>query len=233
VLLRAAMSTAVDDGMIATNPCSKIKGAGTTPSSSRPILSAAEVVQLASAIYPRYRAIGLLAAFTGIRFGELAALRRRDLVLTPGRGAVHIRERVYRVGSELDFDKPKSRAGERVVSIPDALAEELELHMEAYTLTDAASFVFTSSKGNVLTPASLTQTWQKARDAIGRPDVRFHDLRHTGQTLAALAGATQAELMQRLGHSTGTASLIYLHSTKDHSRAVAEALGSYLEPGIR
>jgi integrase len=51
--------------------------------------------------------------------------------------------------------------------------------------------------------------------------VRFHDLRHTGRTLAALAGATQAELMQRLGHSTAAAALGYLHTTQDHSRAVA------------
>jgi integrase len=80
----------------------------------------------------------------------------------------------------------------------------------------------------VLTPATLSSSWFKARDHIGRPDVRFHDLRHTGQTLAALAGATQAELMQRLGHSTAAAALGYLHTTQDHSRGVAQALDRHL-----
>jgi integrase len=229
LLLRAAMTTAVDDELIRANPCRTIKGAGTAKPSERPVLAVAEVMALADSIYARYRALVLLAAFSGIRFGELAALRRADLNLTPGFASVRVSQRVYVVDGELNFDAPKSRAGVRTVSIPDALARELATHLDAWTGWTDDAFVFTTQNGRVITPGSLVKTWQKARAAIGRPDVRFHDLRHTGQTLAALSGATQAELMQRLGHSTAAASLNYLHATQDHSRAVAQALGQYIE----
>jgi integrase len=59
---------------------------------------------------------------------------------------------------------------------------------------------------------------------MGRPDLRFHDLCHTGATMAAQAGATMRELMDRLGHSTPQAALIYQHAAADHQAAVAARL---------
>jgi len=84
--------------------------------------------------------------------------------------------------------------------------------------------VFCTSGGRPVNKSQMSPIWVRARAKVGRDDLRFHDLRHTGQTLAALAGATEAELMQRMGHSTMSASRIYMHSTTDHSRAVAAAL---------
>ena len=63
--------------------------------------------------------------------------------------------------------------------------------------------------------------------AAGRPDLRFHDLRHTGATLAAATGATMAELMRRLGHSTPGAAMRYQHAADDRDRAIAEALSGF------
>ena len=57
-----------------------------------------------------------------------------------------------------------------------------------------------------------------------RQDLRFHDLRHTGATLAAASGATLAELMQRLGHSTVSAALVYQHATQGSDKRIAERL---------
>ncbi|MEU0394863.1 hypothetical protein ABZ208_19200 [Streptomyces sp. NPDC006208] len=86
-ILRAIMNTAVDDGVIQRNPC-RIKGAGTAKTAERPFLEVMEVFQLAEAVPGRFRVLILLAAFTGLRFGELAALQRRDIDLkaeaTPG-----------------------------------------------------------------------------------------------------------------------------------------------------
>jgi integrase len=155
LLLRAAMSTAAADELIRANPCRSIRGAGVAQGAERPTLSAAEVLHLAEVIFPRYRALGLLAAFSGLRFGELAALRRANLDLRTGRAAVRVIERVYRIDGALDFDTPKSRAGTRTVSIPDALAVELQRHLETYTSPEPDAFVFTSSNGHVLTAASL------------------------------------------------------------------------------
>jgi integrase len=66
--------------------------------------------------------------------------------------------------------------------------------------------------------------WNKARKAADRPDLRFHDLRHTGATLAAQAGATTAELQARLGHTTADAAMIYPHAAKGRDRQLAQEL---------
>jgi integrase len=72
--------------------------------------------------------------------------------------------------------------------------------------------------------SSLYAVYHPAREAAGRPDLRFHDLRHTGAVLAAATGATLAELMARLGHSTVSAAMIYQHAAADRDKAIAEAL---------
>ncbi|MET7784454.1 hypothetical protein ABZU94_39585 [Streptomyces mirabilis] len=108
-LLRALMNTAVDDEMIRRNPC-RIKGADSYDVPERPVLSVTEVFGVADAIGPRYRLLVLLAAFTTLRFGELAALRRKDIDLT-GRLVVIRRAQAELQNGRL-FDKaPKSPAG--------------------------------------------------------------------------------------------------------------------------
>jgi integrase len=63
-----------------------------------------------------------------------------------------------------------------------------------------------------------------SRTKAKRPDRRFHDLRHSGAVLAAQAGATLAELMARLGHSTSAAALRYQHAAQGRDKAIAAAL---------
>ena len=73
-------------------------------------------------------------------------------------------------------------------------------------------------------PATLAKVYYPAREKAGRPDLRFHDLRHTGAVLAASTGATLSELMTRLGHTTPDAALRYQHTAKGRDAAIAEAL---------
>ena len=75
-----------------------------------------------------------------------------------------------------------------------------------------------------LAPATLYRVYYPAREAPGRPDLRFHDLRHTGAVLAAATGATLAELMARLDHSTAGAAPRYQHAAEDRDKAIASAL---------
>jgi integrase len=70
-------------------------------------------------------------------------------------------------------------------------------------------------------------TTSTRREAAGRPDLRFHDLRHTGATLAAATGATMAELMRRLGHSSPGAAMRYQHAADDRDQAIAGALSEF------
>lgn len=222
-LLRTILGTAVEDELLPTSPC-RIKGAGSAPAAERPTLSPAEVARLADEVPAHYRALVLVAAYGGPRIGELAALRVRDLRLGKA-PALTVEERVYRVAGTYDFDAPKSRAGRRTVALPAFVAEELARHLREHR-PDAGpdELVFcTRNGGNVL--ATYSQVLSRALARMGRSDCRVHDLRHSGSLLAAEAGATLPELMQRLGHGTVAAAQVYLHAAEDHGRAVAEELG--------
>jgi len=73
------------------------------------------------------------------------------------------------------------------------------------------------------------RVWLKTLQLAEVPAVHFHDLRHTGNNLTAEAGANLRELMDRMGHTSTRAALIYLHSTSDRQRAVADALNNYAQ----
>jgi integrase len=75
----------------------------------------------------------------------------------------------------------------------------------------------------------MSSYFNKAKKAAGRDDLRWHDLRHTGATLAAQVGATTAELQARLGHSTTVAAQLYQHAAKDRDRLIAERLSRLVE----
>lgn len=90
-LLRAVLNTAVDDGKIKRNPC-RIKGAGDYRAAERPTATVAQVYALADRMPGRFRVLVLAAAFTGLRWGELIALRRCDVDLTGG--VLHVRRRL-------------------------------------------------------------------------------------------------------------------------------------------
>lgn len=220
-LLRAAMNTAAGDELIPRNPC-RVKGFASKRAVERPTATPSEVVLLSEAVPPRYKALVLMAAWTGARLGELGAMRRYDLDLRAE--VFSIRERVYPVKGRMDFDVPKAHASVRTVSLPPHLVPILEDHLAEFVDPDDAAFVFCTAGGSPIGKSHMYPIWARARAKVGLEGLRFHDLRHTGQTLAALAGATEAELMQRMGHSTTAASRIYMHSTADHSRAVAAAL---------
>jgi integrase len=97
-------------------------------------------------------------------------------------------------------------------------------HLLQHVSSRPDALLFPAAHGGHLNPATLRWAYHPAREAAGRPDLRFHDLRHTGAVLAAAAGATLAELMARLGHSTVSAALRYQHAAADRDKAIAAAL---------
>lgn len=225
-VLRAMMNTAVDDELIRRNPC-RVKGADRYDVPERPVLTVAEVYAVADAMAPRYRLLVLLAAFTTLRFGELASLRRRDID-TAGRVVLVQRAQAEMQDGKL-FDKaPKSAAGVRPVAFPDEILADVFEHLEFYAGAGRDGHVFLGPQGGQLRRSNFRDDWIKARKDAGiAADVHFHDLRHTGNTLAA-AGASTRELMTRMGHSTARAALIYQHMTADRDRAIADRLGSMI-----
>ena len=221
-LLRAVLNTAVDDGLIRRNPC-RIKGAGTEDFPERPVLSVAEVFALADAIGPRYRAFLLLATFASLRWAELAALRPPDIDLD-ARTVRVTRQIICKRRGGHSFGTPKSKAGRRVVPFPDLIVPELREHLAA--LDQSATLVFTSPQGTPLRHSNFyCRAWMPALAAVGLSGVHFHDLRGTGNQLSADAGANLRELIERMGHDSTHAALIYLHSSAKRQRAIADQIG--------
>jgi Phage integrase family len=94
---------------------------------------------------------------------------------------------------------PKTDAGNRDVTVPPHVAKLLREHMKAHTGHGPEAFVFTTTQGKRLSKTAFTKTIKKGFASVGKPDMRVHDLRHVGATLAAQAGPTTKELMSRIG----------------------------------
>jgi len=218
-LLRAILATAVTDELIPANPC-HIRGAG---SAKRKVeiepATLDELEALTLAMPAKYRLLILLAAWCALRFGELTELRRKDIDLK--RSAIKVRRAVAWVDSKPVIGAPKSDAGARDVAIPPHLVPLIRQHLADHA---GLSLVFPSPTGQHLTTSTLYASYWPARRKAGRPDLRFHDLRHTGAVLAASTGATLAELMARLGHSTPAAAMRYQHAAKGRDSEIAAAL---------
>jgi integrase len=177
----------------------------------------------------RLRLAVLIAAWCGLRQGEIVELRRADVDLT--RGVIRVRRAVARVSGEPPVvGSPKSGAGVRDVAIPPHLLPEVERHLHAFVPPAKQSLLFVGrDSGEQLASSTLYRWFYPARDAAGRPDLRWHDLRHTGATLAAATGATLAELMNRLGHSTVGAAMRYQHAAHDRDTEIARRLSAMVE----
>jgi integrase len=229
-LLRAIMNTAADDGLIRRNPC-RIKGAGTEESPERSVLTFHQVYALADAIGPRYRALILLATFASLRWAELAALTPQDIDMAACTVRV-TRQIDYPPGGGHTFGPPKSRAGRRVVSFPDLIVPDLCDHLD--TLGQAAALLFASPNGQPLRHSNFyRRVWKPARASTGLVGTHFHDLRHTGNQFTADAGANPRELMARMGHDSARAALIYLHSSTERQRDLADKVGKNAQAALR
>ena len=225
-LLRTIMATAASDGKIGANPC-VIRGAGTTKRvhTIRPA-SLPELAKVTQAMPERYAAMILLASWCALRFGELTELRRHDIDLDADKriGVIRIERAVVRTEDGFAVTTPKSDAGIRDVAIPPHLVPVIQAHLAVHVGPEPDALLFPAHHGGHLAPATLYSRFYAAREAAGRPDLRFHDLRHTGAVLAASTGATIAELMARLGHSTPAAAMRYQHAAQGRDQAIAELM---------
>jgi len=221
-LLRVILRTAVQDGRLSATPC-VIEGAGTEKHDERPTATVAQVDAAAAAMPPRLRAMIDIGAWCGLRLSEILALTRERVDLE--QGLIRVVEGAHQVtGLGRVLEDPKTEAGRRLVDIPPHVIPELEEHLRTFVGPELDAVVFTGELGGPLTRGMFQKHWARARAAAGMPEgFVFHDLRHTGNTLAA-PGASTKEIMARLGHSTSRAALIYQHATEERMRTIAGQL---------
>ncbi len=203
-LLAWVMQEATASGTLARSPCWKI-----TPKRDLPrieqfemrFLDEKEINQLAEAIDPFYRALVLTAGYTGMRFGELAALRVKHLKLLER--VISVEEGMTQVRGKQSFGPLKTRASRRTISAPPFLAEALGDHLAPRPDLNSDDWVFVGEKGAPLRASNFRRrAWERAVQAtVGEP-CRFHDLRHSHAALLIKAGVHPKVIQKRLGHSS-------------------------------
>jgi integrase len=217
------MGAAVDAGLIVGNPCDRVPLPKVEREEMR-FLTPEEVERLANTIGARYRALVLVAAYGGLRIGELAGLRRGRVDVL--RNRVDVAEICVEVSGHLTFGQPKTRAGRRSVTLPRSVMATLNEHLAEYTATERDAFVFTSPEGGPLrVPAWRQRYWAPAIDAASVAPLRPHDLRHTAAALWIASGAGPLEVSRRAGHtSTSFTQDRYGHLHAEADSALAERL---------
>jgi len=116
---------------------------------------------------------------------------------------------------------PKTDADRRTVTIPPHVLPVLREHMTTWA---GPQRVFVGRNGRRMRGDAVRQAFARARTIVGMTGFTFHDLRHTGQTLAASTGATIKDLMKRLGHASSAAANRYLHAVEGRDAEIAAAL---------
>jgi integrase len=220
-LLCRTFDSAVQSGVILRNPCRGVQLPASDTAEMR-FLSPTEIQQLADAISPRFKALVLTGAYTGARFGELAALHLDDFN-TEGHHIQIVRS-LSEVNGHIYFGEPKTRAARRRVTLPAWLTRSLEQHLEEWPPPDEG-LVFTSPGGGALRRSFRRRYWKPAvRDSVGEP-MRFHDLRHSHVALLIEQGTHPAVIAARLGHtSVKTVLDVYGHLYEGLDRQAAEGL---------
>jgi len=225
-LLRGILKTAVADEIIRRNPC-QLPGAGQVKAPLRPIAELHEVASLTNAMPGQMQLAVLLAVWCTLRRGELLGLERRDIDIVQMTLTVE-RTRVVLDGKLVEKG-PKTEAGRRTMAIPANVIDQVRVHLMRYVAAAPCAPIFTGKEGAPLLPRELECAWHKARLQVGRPDLHFHDLRHTGCTFLARAGATTRDSMARMGHSNPTMTLHYQRSTAKWDKVVAADLAKLAE----
>lgn len=228
--LRAIINVAIDDGIMKENPC-RIKGAGTPRHAERPIITPEQIAALANEVPDRYSILVILAAYSSIRSSELLGLQRKHI--NELQSVIKIEHQLTNYASDDQlFMPPKTDAGIREVPIPKELMQALIMHIDRFVSNPSPdALIFTTSTGQPLFKGR--KSWfVTAKRRLGLDHLHFHDLRHTGQSLAMVKGANTKDLQRRAGQSSEAAARIYMHGSKQRDREVAESLSDYVNESL-
>lgn len=225
--LHSIVATAVSDGLLSPNPCDlTVKR---PPRKIKPAeLTAAEVKLLAKNIEPQeFAALVLIGAWCGLRLGELVGLQRQDF--SDDTAALTVARQVdHEGGCHVTTVK---QGEQHTVVLPPHIRAEVKHHLDRYVGAEPTALLFPSPRACHLSETKLRNVWKAALKTIGRENVRLHDLKHFCGTMTARTGATLAESMDRLGHTSPGASLTYQNVVSGRPEAIAVALSALAGEG--
>jgi integrase len=221
--LNRVLAAAVSDELIGRNPLQGVKPPRVEPEPMR-FLTHEEVAILAASIDARYRGLVYVAAYAGLRAGELIGIRRSHIDLL--RRTITVVEQVQYIDRRYVVSPPKSAAGRRSVALPRLVADELDRHLCQLADQSADALVFPAPEGGYLHLENFRQrVWLPAIEKAGLTPLRVHDLRHTCASLAIAAGADVKILQRMLGHASAALTLDrYGHLLPGQAESVADRL---------
>lgn len=225
-VLRTVLATAEREELIPRNPC-RIRGAASVKSAERQPATPEQVNALADAMPDRYAAAVIVAAWSGVRSGELRALARRHVDLEAG--TIRIERAVLELSRQKPtFGRTKTESSRRVVALPEFVMERLRLHLTEYVGLSESALLFCTEDGGILTRTWLGQMFRRAQKRAGLESLglAWHDLRHTGASLAYAVGSSVVDVQRRLGHTTMTAANRYAHAYASSDAALADRLNA-------
>lgn len=221
-LLAAALDAAVESGLIGRSPCRGVKLPKLETTGEIRFLDASEISHLAAAIDSRYSAMVLAAAYTGLRFSELRALRadRFDAL----RRTIRVVASIVESKGQFYFEEPKSEASRRTVRVPPFLVDVLAAHLA--TNGDDSGLIFSAPGGGPIRRSNFRRRiWLPAVAASVGPPCTFHDLRHSHAALLIAHGEHPKVIQERLGHASIKTTLdTYGHLFEGLDEAAADRL---------
>jgi integrase len=234
-LLSAALGAAVIEGLLPANPCDRVK-LPTVPRGRERFYTREEVDQVAAEVDERYRAVVLMLAYTGLRWGELVGLHMVNLHMLTRR--VDVRQTITEVDGHFAAKAyPKQAASHRSVGLPRHLVEEVAAHLAAFPprpcglvhprREKCSGLVFTGPPGwraPVSRHAFRQDVWVPALAAAKVPSGRVHDLRHTFASWLVQDGVPLAVVQRLLGHASIRTTERYAHLAPEHSLAAVASL---------
>jgi integrase len=209
-VLRIALGRALKTGKVHRNVCSLLDPPARRRREIRPLSRAELRALLAGLRGDRLEALYVTALGTGLRQGELLALRWQDVDLA--RGELTVRHTLQR--GTLELAEPKTERARRTIRLPSAVRDALSRHRELQAIVPLSGLVFTSRKGTPLHSRNVTQDLQRHLERLGLPRQRFHDLRHAFATVLIEDGEELGVVSRILGHSQyATTADVYAHLT--------------------
>ena len=222
IVLRAVMNTAVEDKLLSESPC-RIEQKAPAERDVEAI-TLAELDIVAAELHEHYRVAVYVLAWTSLRFGELIELRKKDIDDDGTVMKLRVSRGAARVGKKIVVGNTKTVRSKRPVTVPPHVAAMIRDHMKAHSHKGPQAFLVTTTQGNRLSKSAFTRSLKKGYAKIGRTDLRVHDLRAVGATLAAQAGGTTKDLMARLGHTTPRMAMKYQMASEARDETLAAAM---------
>lgn len=223
-ILNMIFDYSIVKGYASTNPCGPVKLPSGLPKAKRDIPTEEQLEAVKKGIKEPFGLFPYMLLYTGMRRGELLALRWEDIDLEAG--VIHVTKSVYFAGSASIVKEPKTESGKRVVVILDALREVLQ--------EPGTGYVFGGEKP--LTDYQFRSAWGNWAKAVGLgpggmkgTDVTPHQLRHAFATILYDAGVGEVDTMAIMGHSSIKVTReVYTHIRQERMEQTTKQINEYL-----